>query len=148
MNMYEVTLIIPVYNVANYIRDSLLSALAQTFESIEYIVVDDCGTDDSLEIVKSILSSHQRAKDVFIYRHNCNKGLSAARNTGLEKAHGKFVYFIDSDDEITKGVPVKKYATRKQRSAIKLIFRRILSTLFFFIYFSIIKNKEDINIKI
>lgn len=40
--MYEVTLIIPVYNVANYIRNSLLSALAQTFESIEYIIVDDC----------------------------------------------------------------------------------------------------------
>lgn len=115
--MYEVTLIIPVYNVANYIRNSLLSALAQTFESIEYIVVDDCGTDDSLEIVKSILFSHQRAKDVFIYRHNCNKGLSAARNTGLEKAHGKFVYFMDSDDEITEDCIEKLYHTIRNSGA-------------------------------
>lgn len=115
--MYEVSLVIPVYNVAGYIHKSLLSALIQSFKSIEYILVDDCCTDDSMVIVKSLLSTHRRAKDVFIYKHECNKGLSAARNTGLKNAHGEYVFFMDSDDEIVSDCIEQHYNALKGSDA-------------------------------
>jgi glycosyltransferase involved in cell wall biosynthesis len=97
-----VSIIIPVYNVESYIKDSLLSALNQTFESIEYIIVDDCGTDNSMVIAQEIIDVHPKREDIYIYHHEKNRGLSAARNTGLEKATGEFIFFMDSDDEITE----------------------------------------------
>lgn len=99
--MYKVSLVIPIYNVENYILVSLKSALNQRFESIEYILIDDCGTDNSMKLVAEYIENHSRKNDVFIYKHHENKGLSAARNTGLKYARGKYVYFMDSDDEIT-----------------------------------------------
>lgn len=107
--MYKVSLIIPVYNVECYIQSALLSALSQTFLSVEYILIDDCGQDNSMALVQKTLSEHPRKKDVFIYKHNKNLGLSAARNTGLKKAHGEYVYFMDSDDEITEDCIEKLY---------------------------------------
>ncbi|MFK2345155.1 glycosyltransferase family 2 protein [Bacteroides fragilis] len=62
-----------------------MSALDQTFKSIEYIIVDDCGQDNSMNIIREILKDHPRKKDVYIYTHLKNKGLSVARNTGLQK---------------------------------------------------------------
>ncbi len=99
--MYKVTIIIPVYNVAAYIKESLLSAFNQTYDNIEYLIIDDCGTDNSIAIAEDIIKSHRRKDKIKIIRHDCNKGLSAARNTGLENASGDYVYFMDSDDEIT-----------------------------------------------
>jgi len=98
--MYKVSIIIPVYNVEPYIKDSLLSALNQTMDSIEYILIDDCGSDNSMDVIKDIIKTHPRKNDIFIYNHTLNKGLSAARNTGIEKARGEFIFFMDSDDEI------------------------------------------------
>ena len=97
---YLVSLVIPVYNVAPYIKDSLLSALGQTFESIEFIIVDDCSTDKSMGIVYEVLESHPRKNDVVIVHHKQNEGLSSARNSGLAEASGDYVFFLDSDDEI------------------------------------------------
>ena len=98
---YQVSLIIPIYNVENYITESLLSALNQTFESIEYILVDDCSTDGSIKIAKEIIDQHPRKQDIYIYSHDQNRGLSASRNTGLSNATAGYVFFMDSDDEIT-----------------------------------------------
>lgn len=100
--MYKVSLIFPIYNVADFVKTSLLTALNQSFSSIEYILVDDCGTDNSMDIVQEIVNSHHRKTDVFIYKHTNNQGLSAARNTGLKHATGEYVFFMDSDDEITR----------------------------------------------
>lgn len=115
--MYKVSLIIPVYNVEDYISESLYSALKQTFSSIEYIIIDDCGGDNSMSVVAKILQNHCRTQDVFIYRHDKNLGLSAARNTGLEKAHGEYVYFMDSDDEITEDCIEKLYQAIRDSDA-------------------------------
>ena len=100
--MYKVSIVIPVYNVEAYIKVSLLSALNQTLDSIEYIIIDDCGADRSIDIVKEIIFEHPRNKDIFIYRHSQNMGLSVARNTGVKMARGKYIFFMDSDDEITE----------------------------------------------
>lgn len=100
--LYQVSLIIPIYNVENYVAEALDSALNQTFSSIEYVLVDDCGTDNSMNIVHNIVEKSLRKKDVYIYRHEINSGLSAARNTGVEKATGRYVFFMDSDDAISQ----------------------------------------------
>ena len=60
---YEVTIGIPVYNIERYIRKMMESALAQTFQSIEYLICDDCGTDSSIDIVKEYQNSHYRARN-------------------------------------------------------------------------------------
>ncbi len=93
-----ISIIIPVYNVERYVRASLDSALAQTYPNIEYIIVDDCGTDKSIAIIQELLNNHERANSVFLIHHEKNKGVGAARNTGLANAHGDYIYFMDPDD--------------------------------------------------
>ncbi len=111
--MYKVSLVIPVFNVEKYVKESLLSALNQTFSSIEYIIVDDCGKDSSMSVIAEILKNHPRANDVFVFKHQKNRGLSAARNTGLGFARGDCVFFMDSDDEIVLDCIEKHYAALK-----------------------------------
>ena len=97
-----ISIIMPIYNVENYIESSLKSAFNQTYSDIEYILVDDCGTDSSMSIVESIINRPEYSnKRVKIVKHSSNRGLSAARNTGLKHAVGEFVFFMDSDDEIS-----------------------------------------------
>lgn len=95
----KITVVIPVYNVAPYITRSLESIANQTYKNIEVIFVDDCGVDNSAEIIYEYMSD--TLIDCKLLRHSCNRGLSAARNTGLEAATGDYVYFLDSDDDIT-----------------------------------------------
>lgn len=99
--MYKVTLSMPIYNVAPYVERALLSALNQTFESIEFLLVDDKGTDNSMEIVRRIIKDHPRGKDVRIIEHPYNIGTGATKNTAIDNAQGEFLFFMDSDDEIT-----------------------------------------------
>lgn len=91
----------PIYNVAPYVERALLSALNQTFESIEFLIVDDRGSDNSMEIVHKIVAEHPRGKDVRIIEHPHNIGLGATRNTAIDNAQGEYLFFMDSDDEIT-----------------------------------------------
>lgn len=93
----------PIYNVAPYVERALLSALNQTFESIEFLLVDDRGTDNSMEIVRRIIKDHPRGKDVRIIEHPHNIGTGATKNTAIDNAQGEFLFFMDSDDEITPG---------------------------------------------
>ena len=97
---YEVTIGIPVYNVEKYIRLTMDSALAQTFESIEFLVLDDCGTDSSMDIVREYQRTHPRGKDIRIVRQPQNGGLGRARNRIIEEARGRYLYHLDADDAI------------------------------------------------
>ena len=94
------SIIIPVYNVAPYVERCLLSALNQADKDVEVIIVDDCGQDHSMEVVSQVIETHPNGSIVRIFRHQHNSGLSAARNTGLSVAQGKYVWFVDSDDWI------------------------------------------------
>ena len=98
-NMIKISVIIPIYNVASYIKDCLLSVLKQDYPDFEVILVNDCTRDDSMEIIHDILKDN-RAIPVRIVEHTENSGLSSARNTGIREAKGEYVYFLDSDDEI------------------------------------------------
>ena len=89
-----VSVIIPVYNTENYLRECLNSIIDQTLHSIEIICVNDGSTDGSLSIIKEYQKKDSR---LTIISQN-NRGLSAARNIGMQYAHGEFMCFIDSDD--------------------------------------------------
>ena len=98
----DVSIIIPTYNVASYIIECLESVASQTYRgSLECIVVDDCGTDDSIALADNFIQHYSGKIDFRILHREKNGGLSAARNTGLNEAKGEFVYFLDSDDYIT-----------------------------------------------
>ena len=95
-----ITIGFPVYNVENYVRRSLESALNQNMANYEIIVVDDCGSDHSMEIITSLITTHPHGHRVRIIRHERNKGLAEARNTVINNAKGDYIYFMDSDDFI------------------------------------------------
>lgn len=93
--MAKVSIIIPIYNVEKYIRECIDSVIKQTFEDLEIICVDDCGSDNSINIVQNYLNNDNRIK---LVKHTKNKGLGPARNTGLENSTSDYVFFLDSDD--------------------------------------------------
>lgn len=98
----KVSIIIPVYNVSKYIKRCLKSVLGQTWKDLEIILVDDCTPDDSMDIVRGILETSSRSDIVTILKHEKNRGLSAARNTGIRQATGNYLYFLDSDDYLDR----------------------------------------------
>lgn len=91
-----VSIIIPVYNVENYLRECLDSVLSQTYRELEIILVDD-GSKDNCGI---ICDEYAEKYDNFTVIHKENAGLGMARNTGMEYMHGDYVCFLDSDDYI------------------------------------------------
>ncbi|MDR0535802.1 MAG: glycosyltransferase [Puniceicoccales bacterium] len=93
-----VSVIVPVYNVECYLRECLDSLLGQTFRDFEVVLVNDGSTDGSLRICEEYC---ERAPDVFRLFSQKNGGLSSARNTGLERALGEYVCFVDSDDWVS-----------------------------------------------
>ena len=97
---YDVTIGIPVYKSVKYIESSLLSALNQTFKDIEFLIVDDCGNDGSMDIILNIQKSHPRGGDIHILINDTNNGVSCSRNRIIDEAKGRFLYFMDSDDTI------------------------------------------------
>ena len=100
--MKDVSIIIPIYNVEKYVAECINSVISQTYDhsKIECIIVDDCSPDRSMDIVNEIISNYNGEMTFITQRHEANRGLSASRNTGLDIASGKFIYFIDSDDYI------------------------------------------------
>lgn len=97
----EITVGIPVYNVEPYVERSLLSALDQDFGlPYEILIVDDCGTDRSMEIVRNLLASHPRGTIARIIHNERNMGLGSGRNRIIDEASGKFITFLDSDDRL------------------------------------------------
>lgn len=114
---YEVTIGIPVYNVERYIRQAMDSVMAQTFESIEILICDDCGTDSSIDIVRDYQSNHPRGKDIRILRQPHNMGIGAGRNLMMDEALGKFFYSMDADDTIEPNTIELLYNTAQKHDA-------------------------------
>lgn len=99
MDTIQVTLLIPAFHIEDYLEPCLDSALGQTLEALEIVVIDDGSTDGTAAIADRYAARDPRIR-VF---HETHRGLSAARNTGIEKARGKYIAFLDGDDWITAG---------------------------------------------
>lgn len=101
-NLYPlVSVIVPVYNAEGMLHFSFNSLLRQTMGDFEVIVVDDCSTDGSASIVNETIASSMRQDiSIVLLRHENNRGVAAARNSGLDAATGKYIYYVDADDRI------------------------------------------------
>lgn len=98
-----ISIIIPIYNVENYIERCIWSVLNQTMKRFELILVDDCSSDNSIEIAENLINKYKGNDiDIYVYHHKENIGLSASRNTGIKHAKGDYVFFLDSDDFLTQ----------------------------------------------
>ena len=86
-----VSIIIPTYNCARYLPEAVNSALGQTCNSLEVIIIDDGSADETQEVLKPY-------SDRILYLYQANKGVSAARNRGIAMAQGEFIAFLDADD--------------------------------------------------
>lgn len=96
-----VSILVPVYGVEKYIERCARSLFEQTYENIEYVFVDDCGTDHSIDILNQVVECYPtRKQNVRIVRHEQNRGLAAARNTAVKCANCDFILHVDSDDYV------------------------------------------------
>lgn len=119
--MYPIlSFVIPVYNVEKYLWQCLNSIYQQNVDinDFEVIAVDDCGTDNSVAILREFQDEYP---NFTIITHQYNKGLGAARNTGLQNLKGKYVWFIDSDDLIVDNILSKIISLINENNELELL---------------------------
>lgn len=117
-NRYKISLIAPIYGVEKYIRQFAESVLAQTYEDIQFVFVNDGTKDRSMEILETLIEekfSHLRPRITIINKEN--GGLPSARKAGLEVATGEYILFADSDDWLDKDAVAKVVAKAMQTNA-------------------------------
>ena len=113
----KITIAIPLYNSEDYIEATMLSALNQSYIDLEYLIIDDCGTDKSLEIIRRLKSTHVRGKNIRIISHKKNMGVAEARNTAIKNSEGTYIFFLDSDDIIIYNCIELLYNAIKKKDA-------------------------------
>ena len=91
-----ISVVVPLYRDKDYIIDCLLSLKNQTYKNLEVLIIDDCGEDGSVELVKSFIRDDFRFR---LISHDKNRGLGGARNTGIENSSGSYISFLDADDQ-------------------------------------------------
>ncbi|MDR2570122.1 MAG: glycosyltransferase [Oscillospiraceae bacterium] len=117
-HLIKISVIIPVYNVERYLRDCLDSIIRQTLREIEIICVNDGSTDSSLTILEDYKALDERVQVIT----QENKGLSGARNTGIDRVKGKYIYFIDSDDMLKTDALIELYTFAERENTDVLFF--------------------------
>lgn len=115
---YKISVIIPIYKVERYITRCAESLMRQTLPEVQFVFVDDATPDNSISLLEAVLERFpERRGDVVILRHNANKGLPSARNTGLYVAEGEYIFHCDSDDYVEVDMLSKMYALAEKESA-------------------------------
>lgn len=107
-----VSIVIPIYKVEKYIRRCAYSIFEQSLKNMEFIFVDDCSPDCSIQILEEVIKQYpQRKEQVVIVRNSCNMGIAAVRNLGLKYAKGKYIGWVDGDDWIDPEMYEELYYT-------------------------------------
>lgn len=109
-----ISVIVPVYNVTDYVEQCINSLISQTMKELEIIVVDDCGTDDSIKKVEKLAKADKRIKIIY---NKTNQGLGESRNIGLQYVKTEYVAFLDSDDWVEDCYYEKLYKAIKKENA-------------------------------
>ena len=127
MKTYLVSVVIPLYNAASTLNRCVDSLMTQTLESIEYIFVDDCSTDDTVRVLQEALARYpQRQSDVQILTSPEHQGTLAARLRGMQAAQGEFITQCDGDDYVEPGAYATAYGVAQIRNADIVIFNYYL----------------------
>lgn len=108
-----VSVIIPAYNLQEYIEETIFRVLRQTYRNLEIIVVDDCSTDRTGEIVENLVEKEKRLKYIKL---KSNSGAAVARNTAIEEAKGRYIAFLDGDDLWTENKIEKQISLLKLKN--------------------------------
>ena len=109
-----VSIIIPIYKVEQNIERCARSLFEQTFEDLEFVFVNDCSPDMSIQILQKVLVEYpDRKNQVTIINHETNRGVAVARNTGLAIVRGEYILQVDSDDWVETSMAEELYATAK-----------------------------------
>lgn len=117
-HQYKVSVIIPVFGVEKFIRKCAETLMEQTLQEVEYIFVNDATPDGSINVLKDVIGRYpHRLPHVKIIEHERNKGLPAARNTGLSNATGEYVLHCDSDDYLEKNALERLYNAAMEHCA-------------------------------
>lgn len=116
MEENKVSVIIPIYKVEKFIERCVRSLMEQTLQEVEYIFVDDATPDKSIEVLERCLALYPNRKAVILH-HSQNKGLPAARNTGLQVATGKYIFHCDSDDYVEHNMLERLYQRAEEINA-------------------------------
>ena len=122
---FQITVGMPVWGVEKYIRRSLLSILEQDFEDMEILVIDDCGTDKSIDIATDLANTHPKGNKIRIIRQPQNMGCWAARNRVLDEAQGKYIFLIDSDDYLFEGA-INKLFRKAEETQVEATYGSVL----------------------
>lgn len=118
LNKNLVSIIVPIYNVETYIAKCVESLLSQSYSNIEYIFVNDCTPDNSMDILLSVLKKYpQRSSQVHILTNETNRGLAYCRNRGVWSAHGEYIMHVDSDDYIKEKAVEELVSLAEQENA-------------------------------
>lgn len=121
--MIKVTVVVPVYNTEKYLKRCLDSIVKQTLKEIEIIIINDCSSDNSKEIINEF-----KSENVQVIENKTNKGIGYNRNLGIKKAKGQYICFIDSDDYLEYTFLEKMYnkAVRSKNDLVICNYNRVL----------------------
>lgn len=118
----KVSVILPVYGVAQYIEKCTQSLLAQTLDDMEFIYVDDHGPDNSIELVQKMIENHPRKEQFVFLKPEHNMGAGMARNFAIPHAKGEYIAFVDSDDWIEPEMFEELYNEAKRQGGVDLCY--------------------------
>lgn len=114
----KVSIVIPVYNVEKYIERCVRTLFAQTLDDLEYIFVDDCSPDNSIDVMLKVLEEYPvRKPQVKLIRHEINQGVSQSRQDGVEAATGEYIIHCDPDDWVELDMYEQLYTKAKETNA-------------------------------
>ena len=117
----KVSIIIPVYNVSDYVERCLNSVITQSYTDLECIIVDDCTPDNSTEKCERMITNYNGPIEFRLLHHEKNRGLSAARNTGTYAATGEYIFYLDSDDWISDDCIQRMMEVANQDNCIEMV---------------------------
>jgi glycosyltransferase involved in cell wall biosynthesis len=121
MQEIKVSICIPIYEVERFIERCARSLFTQSYQNIEYIFVNDCTPDHSIDVLQEVLKEYpNRAKFVNIVSHNINRGLAAARQTAIRHATGDYMFHLDSDDYLEHDA-IRLYAERAMETGADMV---------------------------
>lgn len=117
----RVSIIMPVYNVSDYVERCMESVINQSYDNIECVVVDDCSPDDSMAKCEKMIADYHGPISFVVLHHPSNRGLSAARNTGTDAATGDYIMYLDSDDALTSDCVEKLVRPLLKDSSVEMV---------------------------